>query len=152
MKKKWDFCSENVAIIKPSSQSKWSGFSSSQSNKTNKLADFWLNWESGSISKLSHYWLEFPIPEWVSLVWPMRGLLSLILWVISYEQETLMLGKEKRATVYCVGNIPAYAKHTPGIWGIKTDLPAEYEAQYIHPFVGGEFHLKRTTQKWGVTT
>ena len=33
---------------------------------------------NGLIPKLSHYWLELPIPEWVSLVWPMRGLLSLI--------------------------------------------------------------------------
>ena len=29
---------------------------------------------NGLISKLNHYWLELPIPEWVSLVWPMRSL------------------------------------------------------------------------------
>jgi len=70
-------------LSRPANQNDWV---SAQVNKI-KTND-WLTisfvenpQNNGFISKLRHYWLELPIPEWVSLVWPMRGLLSLILMV-----------------------------------------------------------------------
>jgi len=67
------------------------GFQLKSINKINDWLTFGLienPQNNGLISKVSHYLLELPTPEWVSLVWPMRRLLSLILrWRgISFEE------------------------------------------------------------------
>jgi len=95
-------------IIQPFRQSRWSGLglgqwknmgflqrrchnhwlqsscSANQNDRVSAQATFGLienPQNNGLIPKLNHYyWLELSIPEWVSLEWPMRGLLTLILW------------------------------------------------------------------------
>ena len=72
---------------------------SAEANKIKQMIGWllaWLKiWNNDLILKLRHYWLELSIPEWVSLVWSMRGLLSLILCCrgISFEDGYIQRGE-----------------------------------------------------------